>query len=119
MKLRIATPEDASIINEIFAHYIAVSVATYNEQNKTVAQRAKEIETLLKDYPFFVAEDESGRFLGFANAEPMRPQSGYRYCAELTIYLHPDAPVHAGIGTALYTALLTCLQRQGSALLTA
>lgn len=113
MKLRIATPEDAAIIHDIYDHYIENSVATYNEQNKSVMQRAEEIAALLNDYPFFVAEDESGAFLGFANAEPVRPQSGYRYCAELTIYLHPSAPKHAGIGKALYTVLLDSLKKQG------
>lgn len=113
IRLRIANPSDAPAVNAIFDHYIAHSLATFNEHTKPVEVRAKEIETLLKDYPYLIAEDENGRMLGFANAEPIRSQSGYRFCVELTIYLHPDAPKHAGIGTALYDTLLRILTQQG------
>lgn len=111
--LRIATPDDARVIHEIYDYYTTHTVATYNEFNKSVEARAQEISAILKDYPFLVAEDESGTFLGFANAEPVRPQSGYRYSVELTIYLHPNTPRHSGVGTLLYKALLDCLARQG------
>ena len=111
--IRIATPEDAAVINDVFAYYIANSVATFNEYNKTLEQRRQEMELLLRDYPFLIAEDEDGRFLGFANAEPVRPQSGYRFCVELTIYLHPDTPHRSGVGKLLYSHLLEMLAQQG------
>jgi len=100
-------------VNEIYAYYIENSAATFNEQNKTVSQRAREIETLLRDYPFLIAQDEQGSCLGFACAEPFRAQSGYRFTAETTIYLHPEAPRRSGIGTALYARLLEILEAQG------
>ena len=111
--LRIATVNDSVDINETYGHYIQYSLANFGERNMTVEERAQEIEELLKMYPFFIAEDESGRFLGFACAEPFRQKSGYRYTAELTIYLHPDTPKGCGVGTALYRALLDCLSTQG------
>ncbi|MBE5801124.1 MAG: N-acetyltransferase [Clostridiales bacterium] len=110
--LRIATPDDAKSLLEIYSYYIANSVATFHEAPKTLVEYRKQIETLSATYPFFVAEAD-GRFLGFANAEPVRPQSGYRYSVELTIYLHPQAPKHAGIGSRLYRAVLGCLSSQG------
>lgn len=113
MRIRIAAPADAEIIHGIYDHYIAHSLATFHEQNKPLEARRQEIADLLQDYPFLVAEDENGAFLGFANAEPIRPQSGYRFCVELTIYLHPNAPHGQGIGTALYSALLRMLTEQG------
>ena len=111
--LRIATIEDAAAVNETYGYYIEHSLANFGEQNKTVEKRVQEIEELLKMYPFFIAEDENGRFLGFACAEPYRPKSGYRYTAELTIYLHPATPKSCGVGTALYEKLLECLTAQG------
>lgn len=110
--LRIATPEDAPLIREVYAHYIRQTEATFNELLKPLESFAADIEKLLETYPYLIAEDETGRFLGFANAEPMRPQSGYRFSVELTIYLHPASPVHTGIGKALYQALLPMLRRQ-------
>ena len=113
IKLRVATVEDAAVINQTYGYYIEHSLANFGETNITDAERAQEIETLLKMYPFFVAEDENGRFLGFACAEPFRAKSGYRYTAELTIYLHPDTPKGCGVGTALYERVLCCLKAQG------
>jgi len=111
--LRIASIDDAAAVNETYGYYIEHSLANFGEQNKTLEERAQEMKELLKMYPFFIAEDENGRFLGFACAEPYRPKSGYRYTAELTIYLHPDTPKGCGVGTALYRALLDCLSTQG------
>ena len=111
--LRVACVEDAAAVNETYGYYIEHSLANFGEQNKTVEERAQEIGELLKMYPFFIVEDENGRFLGFACAEPYRPKSGYRYTAELTIYLHPDTPKGCGVGTALYEKLLDCLSAQG------
>ena len=75
--------------------------------------RAEEIRSQQETYPWQIAEDERGRFLGYACAEPFRPQTGYRYVAELTIFLAPDAPRRSGIGRKLYRALLPFLQLQG------
>ena len=111
--LRVACVDDAAAVNETYGYYIEHSLANFGEQNKTLEERAQEIQELLRLYPFFIAEDENGRFLGFACAEPYRPKSGYRYTAELTIYLHPDTPKGCGVGTALYEKLLGSLTAQG------
>jgi len=113
IRIRIASPKDAKAVNDIYDHYIEHTVATFNEVKKTVEMRAEEIATILQEYPFLIAEDDNGVFLGFACAEPFRPQTGYRYTAELTIYLHPSAPKGRGIGSELYGKLLTILADQG------
>jgi len=113
VRIRIASSGDAAAVNAVYEHYITHTVATFNERNKTVEERAAEMDTLLQRYPFLIAEDTAGRFLGFACAEPIRMQTGYRYCAELTIYLHPDAPKGAGVGSVLYTYLLHLLREMG------
>lgn len=110
--LRRAVPEDAKHLLEIYTHYILHSVATFHEHPKTLEDYRKQIEELSVTYPFWVAESD-GQFLGFANGEPFRPQSGYRYTVELTIYLHPDAHKHSGIGTRLYQRVLDDLASQG------
>ena len=109
-KLRTITPDDAPILAQIYTYYIRNTVATFHEVPKTTDAYRRQIEELSAVYPFLVAEAD-GLFLGFANAEPFRPQSGYRYTAELTIYLHPDAPKHAGIGRRLYESILERLRQ--------
>ncbi len=110
--LRRAQPQDACHLLETYTHYITNTVATFHEYPKALEDYRKQIEELSAQYPFWVAEEE-GRFLGFANGEPFRPQSGYRFTAELTIYLHPDAPKHSGIGRLLYQRVLDELQELG------
>ena len=113
IRLRIAAPQDARLIHETFGHYVIASTATFNEINPSVEERAGEIQKQLETYPWLIAEDETGRFLGYACAESFRPQTGYRYFAELTIFLAPDAPRRASVGRRLYEALLPFLARQG------
>lgn len=113
--IRTACAADAQIVNNIYDYYIDHTVATFNERHKTVAEREAEIVSILRMYPFLIAEDESDAFLGFACAEPFRPQTGYRFMPELTIYLHPDVPKGAGIGSRLYEKLLALLEKQGFA----
>ena len=113
IRLRIATPQDAQLIHDTYGHYVLTSTATFNEVNSSVEARAEEIRSQLELYPWLIAEDETGRYLGYACAEAFRPQTGYRYFAELTIFLAPDAPRRSGIGRRLYQALLPCLARQG------
>lgn len=113
--IRVACALDAQAVNETYDYYIDHTVATFNEVHKSVAEREREILHLLEMYPFLIAQDENGTFLGFACAEPFRAQSGYRFMPELTIYLHPDAPKGCGIGSRLYEKLLDLLARQGFA----
>ena len=113
VRIRIASSADAFVINAVYEYYITHTVATFNERNKTPEERAHEMDTLLQHYPFLIAEDASGSFLGFACAEPIRTQTGYRYCAELTIYLHPDTPKGSGVGSVLYSYLLHMLREMG------
>lgn len=110
--VRFATRADAESIRDIYDYYIRNTVATFNEVGKSTAERADDIDALMQQYPYLVAEGDR-RFLGFANAEPVRPQTGYRYCVELTIYLHPDAPKRSGVGRLLYQRLFEILTAQG------
>ena len=98
IRLRIATPQDAQLIHDTYGHYVLTSTATFNEVNSSVEARAEEIRSQLELYPWLIAEDETGRYLGYA-------------CAEA--FLAPDAPRRSGIGRRLYQALLPCLARQG------
>ncbi len=110
--IRSATPDDAAHLLETYTHYILHTTATFHETPKTLEDYRRQIVVISASYPFFVAEAD-GRFIGFANAEPFRPQSGYRYTVELTIYLHPDAPRHSGVGRLLYQRLLDELTARG------
>jgi L-amino acid N-acyltransferase YncA len=109
--VRAAVPGDAEPVAAIFAHYVATSVATFEEVAPTAADwRRRFGELAARNLPFLVAEGgvaEGGGFVcGFAYASPWRPKSAYRHTVEDTVYLSPGC-TGRGIGSALLGALLT------------
>ena len=103
--VRAAVPADAEPVAAIFAHYVATSVATFEEVAPTAADWRRRLgELTARNLPFLVAEGGvagGGRFVcGFAYASPWRPKSAYRHTVEDTVYLSPGC-TGRGIGSAL------------------
>jgi L-amino acid N-acyltransferase YncA len=67
-------------------------------------------DVLSKGLPYLVAEDDAGQVVGFAYCQWFKPRPAYRYSAEDSIYMHPDAT-----GKGLGKALLGELARQAQA----
>ncbi len=111
--VRAAVPADAEPVAEIFAHYVATSVATFEEVAPTAADWRRRLDDLAaRNLPFLVAEaegsegvDGSGSVCGFAYASPWRPKPAYRHTVEDTVYLSPGH-TGRGIGSALLGGLL-------------
>ena len=113
--VRAAVPADAEPIAAIFAHYVATSVATFEEVAPTAADWRQQLgELAARNLPFLVAEAAatgggvaggSGSVCGFAYASPWRPKSAYRHTVEDTVYLSPGC-TGRGIGSALLGTLL-------------
>ncbi len=61
--------------------------------------------------PFLVAE-EAGRVLGFASAGPFRPRPGYRFTAEDSVYVAPDAQ-GKGVGRVVLAAVVEACEAFG------
>jgi L-amino acid N-acyltransferase YncA len=118
--VRAAVPADAEPVAAIFAHYVATSVATFEEVAPTAADwRRRFGELAARNLPFLVAEGGvaeggvavggvaggGGFVCGFAYASPWRPKSAYRHTVEDTVYLSPGC-TGRGIGSALLGTLL-------------
>ena len=105
--VRAAVPADAGPVAAIFAHYVATSVATFEEVAPAAADWRQRLSDLAgRNLPFLVAEaGGDGSVCGFAYASPWRPKPAYRHTVEDTVYL---APGHTGrgIGSALLGGLL-------------
>ena len=105
--VRAAVPADAEAVAAIFAHYVATSVATFEEVAPTAADWQRQLDDLTaRNLPFLVAE--AGRNVavcGFAYASPWRPKPAYRHTVEDTVYLSPGH-TGCGIGSALLGGLL-------------
>jgi phosphinothricin acetyltransferase len=112
--VRAAVPADADPVAAIFAHYVASSVATFEEVAPTAADwRQRFGELTARNLPFLVAEDDGGPVCGFAYASPWRPKAAYRHTVEDTVYLSPGC-TGRGIGSALLGSLLARCAASGA-----
>ena len=110
--IRAAAPADAPGIANIYNHYIAETIVTFEEELVSAAEIARRIEDVRSaSLPWLVAE-QAGRIAGYAYATRWRDRPGYRWSAEVTVYLAP-AEAGRGIGSALYAALFPILQARG------
>ena len=77
--VRAAVPADAEPVAAIFAHYVATSVATFEEVAPTAADWRQRLDDLAaRNLPFLVAEaEEDGSVCGFAYASPWRPKPAF------------------------------------------
>jgi phosphinothricin acetyltransferase len=108
--IRTAIAADAARICEIYNHYVATTVITFEEQPVATADMAQRVNDVTTRLPWLVYE-AAGAVIGYAYAAPWNKRSAYRYSVESTIYLAAEA-TRKGIGRALYAELLARLRGQ-------
>jgi phosphinothricin acetyltransferase len=109
VRIRSATPTDAPAVGAIYAHYVENSAATFDEETPSAEAMAAKIESAT--LPFLVAEVD-GRVAGYAYLAPYHERSAYRFTAEDSVYVAPDAR-RGGIGRALLERLLVAGEDAG------
>ncbi|TCR90067.1 GNAT family N-acetyltransferase [Rhizobium sp. BK376] len=106
IRLRDATPADMPLITEIYRDSVLNGTASYEIVPPDEAEMASRFLGITeKGYPYIVAEDENGVFLGYAYASAFRTRPAYRWMVEDSIYLAPDARGR-GVGKLLLGELL-------------
>ena len=110
--LRVATPADAAAIRSIYAPYVESTAITFETEVPTTEAMAERIEETHEQYPWLVCETDGEGIIGYATASSLRSKAAYDWSVELTVYVAEDAQ-QAGVGTALYAALLAILREQG------
>ena len=106
-RIRLASEDDAEQMLEIYAPVVQDTVISFEEQPPSIDEFRGRIRSVLEMLPWLVCET-GGAVAGYAYATPFRTRAGYRWSAELTVYVHPSHH-RSGVGRALYTALLQCL----------
>jgi L-amino acid N-acyltransferase YncA len=110
LSLRSSTDADIPAITAIYAHHVTHGTGTFEttppSETDMAARRA---DVLAKGLPYLVAELD-GRVLGFAYCQWFKPRPAYRFSAEDSIYLDPDAA-----GQRIGNKLLSELARQAEA----
>jgi phosphinothricin acetyltransferase len=104
LTLRPSSEPDLPAITAIYAHHVMHGTGTFETTPPTQADMAgRRADVLAKGLPYLVAE-EDGQVLGYAYCQWFKPRPAYRYSAEDSIYLHPEA-AGRGIGRQLLAEL--------------
>jgi L-amino acid N-acyltransferase YncA len=105
--IREAKLTDAAAIADIYNHYITHTIITFDTRTITSKDMEGKIGNLQVNYPVLIIE-QSDHVIGFAYASQWKSKEAYKYCAETTIYMHPEH-TQSGFGQRLYNALLSAL----------
>ena len=110
--IRPSHDDDLAAITAIYAHHVLHGTGTFETEPPTEADMAtRRADVLGKGLPYLVAEQD-GQVLGFAYCNWFKPRPAYRYSAEDSIYVAPDA-LGQGIGRALLAELGAAAERAG------
>ena len=110
MKIRIATPEDASAIQSIYRYYVEHTAITFELEVPSVEEFQGRIKKTLERYPYLVAEEDRV-IIGYAYAGIFYDRRAYDWSAEMSVYVQRG--IHGkGVGTALYEKMEELLKKQ-------
>jgi L-amino acid N-acyltransferase YncA len=110
--IRPSTDADLDAIARIYGHHVLHGTGTFETVPPSVEEmRARRADVLSKGLPWLVVEG-GGQVLGFAYGNWFKPRPAFRFSAEDSIYLAPEA-AGQGLGRALLAELLVTLERAG------
>jgi L-amino acid N-acyltransferase YncA len=109
--IRDATPADAPACAAIYAHYVAHTAITFENEPPTAADMAARIADAQRAHAWLVLCD-GGRLAGYAYGHRFKERAAYRWSCEVSVYLEAGRR-RTGAGRALYGALLPRLAARG------
>jgi phosphinothricin acetyltransferase len=110
--IRPSTDADLPGITAIYGHHVLHGTGTFETTPPTQPEMAaRRADVLGKGLPWLVAEQD-GQVLGYAYCQWFKPRPAYRFSAEDSIYLHPDA-AGQGLGKQLLAALVAQAEAAG------
>ena len=112
MGIRHADPgRDAEACAAIYAPAVTEGVASFEEVAPPPGEMAARIARASATHAWLV-EERDGAVTGYAYASPHHPRAGYRWAADVAVYVDP-AHHRQGVGRRLYGALLPLLRDRG------
>ena len=111
MSIRMASPADLPAMLAIYAPFVENTTYSFEYAAPTPEAFACRFEAITRQFPWLVWE-ENGTILGYAYASAPFERAAYRWCAEPSIYVAPEAH-RQGIGKKLYACLEEILRSQG------
>lgn len=113
--IRMATEQDLPEMLAIYRPFVESTACSFEYTTPTLSQFTQRFREITAQFPWLVWEEE-GRVSGYCYACLPFARAAYRWCAEPSIYLAPEARGR-GIGRRLYEALEDILGKQGYQLL--
>lgn len=109
--VRSAAPADVPAIARIYGHAVRTSIATFDLADPPVDYWHHKISSPVSGNHVLVVEDGSA-VLGCAYSDAFRSRPAYAQTRETSVYLAPEA-VGAGLGSLVYSQLLSLLRADG------
>ena len=110
--IRPSSERDISIIASIYRHHVLHGTGTFEVTPPSDDEmRFRRADVLSKKLPYLVIEDD-GEVCGFAYCNWFKPRPAYRFSAEDSIYLAPEA-IGRGFGQLLLRELIAQAERAG------
>ena len=100
IRLRPAKPE-----------YVEIGTASLEYDTPLVEEFGRRLESISAEFPYIVCEVD-GEVVGYSYAHRYKERFGYRFCAELTVYLK-EGFGKKRLGTRLYSAVIELLGLMG------
>ena len=112
LMIRPSTDADLPAITAIYAHHVLTGTGTFEVDPPSLDDmRGRRVDVLSKGLPWLVVV-ENETVLGYAYCNWFKPRPAYRFSAEDSIYLSPEA-AGKGIGSTLLAELMAQAQRAG------
>ena len=110
--VRQATEEDLPAILARTNEEIATGFSHFGTEPIAIEGLADQFRRESGRFPWLVARDGRGVFLGFAKAGPWKARGAYAWTVEIGVYVDTGARGR-GVGRALYESLLPMLREAG------
>lgn len=110
--IRPSQANDLAAITAIYRHYVLQGTGTFELEPPSLEDMAiRRQDVLSKGLPYLVTTDDH-QVIGYAYCNWFKPRPAYRFSAEDSIYMAPDA-LGRGYGRALLTELAAQAEKAG------
>lgn len=103
---------DAAQIADIYRPIVEATTISFEEVAPEAIEMERRIVSHADTHPWFIAATDAGEIAGYAYASRHRARYGYRFSAEVSVYVK-ETRRGCGVGRSLYTKLFAELVRRG------